>query len=135
MPQYGGNLFNIEPKKIEVLVHPQSIVHALVQFTDGALIAHMGYPDMRISISHALYYPRFKGNSLPHIDLTNKSLEFYKPDTDKFPSINFAYDALNRKGDFAKKLNQSNQEAVELFEKAEIRFDEIFDYVRNHTFN
>lgn len=128
-------LFDIDPAKIEVLVHPQSIVHALVQFSDGALIAHMGYPDMRLPISYALYYPRNKSNGLPQIDLTDKNLEFYKPDTLKFPSLTFAYEALKRKGEFPKRLNQSNEKAVELFEKEELRFDEIFDFVKKNTFS
>lgn len=128
-------LFGIEPEKIEVLIHPQSIVHALVQFSDGALIAHMGYPDMRLPISYALYYPESKANNLPRIDLTNKNLEFYKPDTVKFPSLTFAYDALKRKEGLSKRLNQANDKAVVLFEKGEISFDEIFDYVEKNTFN
>lgn len=128
-------LFGIDSAKIEVLVHPQSIVHALVQFTDGALIAHMGYPDMRLPISYALYYPATKANNLPRIDLTDKSLEFYKPNLEKFPSIGFAYDALERKWGLTKKLNQANDQAVKLFEKGELSFDEIFDYVKNNTFN
>ncbi|MCD6109456.1 1-deoxy-D-xylulose-5-phosphate reductoisomerase [bacterium] len=128
------HLFDITPEKIDVLVHPQSIVHALVQFRDGSLIAHMGYPDMRLPISYALYYPQAKENNLPRIDLIDKKLEFYKPDLCKFPSIGFAYDALQRKGNFTKKLNQSNDKAVEMFEKGEIRFDEIFEYVRKGTF-
>lgn len=127
-------LFDVDPAKIEVLIHPQSIVHALVQFSDGALIAHMGYPDMRLPISYALYYPQIKANNLPRIDLTDKNLEFYKPDLNKFPSIKYAYDVLERKGNLTQKLNRSNDKAVELFEKGEIRFDEIFDYVKNNTF-
>jgi 1-deoxy-D-xylulose-5-phosphate reductoisomerase len=127
-------LFGIEPEKIEVLVHPQSIVHALVQFTDGSLIAHMGYPDMRLPISYAMYYPKSPANDLPRVDLAHKKLEFYKPDTQKFPSINFAYEVLKRGGDFPKKLNQANEEAVKLFEKGELRFDEIFTYVEKLAF-
>ncbi len=72
---------------------------------------------------------------MPRIDLADKNLEFHKPDTNKFPSISFAYDALNRKGDLTKKLNRANDKAVKLFENGEIRFDEIFDYVKNETFN
>jgi 1-deoxy-D-xylulose-5-phosphate reductoisomerase len=129
------HLFDIDSSKIEVLVHPQSVVHALVQFSDGALIAHMGYPDMRLPIFYALYYPEAKANNLPRIDLADKNLEFYKPDTSKFPSIKFAYDVLDRKGNLTKKLNRANDKAVQLFENGEIRFDEIFDYVKNRTFN
>lgn len=127
-------LFGIDPEKIEVLVHPQSVVHALVQFSDGALIAHMGYPDMRIPISYALYYPNSHVNDLPRIDLTGKNLEFLKPDTQKFPSIDFAYRALKLGGDYPKKLNRANEEAVKMFEQGKIRFDEIFGYVEKSAF-
>jgi 1-deoxy-D-xylulose-5-phosphate reductoisomerase len=123
-------LFNLEPEQIEVLIHPQCIVHAMVQFKDGSYVAHMGYPDMRLPISNALYYPRMKRNKLPRLDLTNQNLEFYKPDTEKFPSISFAYDALSRKGNLSKRLNQANEEAVEKFLNEEISFPEIFKHIK-----
>lgn len=124
-------LFDIDPQKIEVLVHPQGIIHALVQFKDGSTIAHMGYPDMRLPISYALYYPYVKANSLPRVDLTDKTLEFYKPDSEIFPSLAFAYDALLRKGGLPRKLNRANEEAVDLFLNNEISFLEIFEFVES----
>lgn len=122
-------LFDIDPKKIEVLIHPQGIVHALVQFKDGSTIAHMGYPDMRLPISFALYYPLIKENKLPRFDLTDKNLEFFKPDSEIFPSLNFAYDALSRKGELPRKLNRANEKAVEQFLNNEISFLEIFEKI------
>lgn len=127
-------LFDLEPEQIEVLIHPQSIVHALVQFKDGNTIAHFGYPDMKIPISYALYYPEVKENNLKRIDFTSKTLEFYKPNKLNFPSIGFAYDALSRKSGCAKRLNQSNEEAVKKFLKGEIIFPDIFRHIKENTF-
>jgi len=127
-------LFDLDPHQIEVLIHPQSIVHAIVQFKNGNMLAHFGYPDMRIPISYALYYPNCNQNNLPRLNLHDNKLEFYKPDTLKFPSIQFAYDALSRKGNLPKKLNRSNEEAVEKFSNNEINFPEIFKYIKENTF-
>lgn len=122
-------LFDLEPDQIEVLIHPECIVHGIVQFKDGSSIAHMGFPDMKIPISHALYYPQVQSNTLPRFDLTDKTLTFQKPNTTKFPSIDFAYNALRKRGDYPKKLNQANDKAVEKFLNGDIKFSEIFEYV------
>ncbi|MFC1655724.1 1-deoxy-D-xylulose-5-phosphate reductoisomerase [Patescibacteria group bacterium] len=127
-------LFDLDPEQIEVLIHPQCIVHAIVYFKDGSNIAHMGYPDMSLPISYALYYPNAKKNELPRIDLANQKLEFYEPDAKKFPSLQFAYDVLSRKGNLPQKLNQANEEAVEKFFNREISFKEIFVHIQNSTF-
>jgi 1-deoxy-D-xylulose-5-phosphate reductoisomerase len=127
-------LFDLDSKQIEVLIHPQSIVHAMVQFKDGNMITHFGYPDMKIPIAYALYYPDVKENKLPRVDLTGKKLEFDKPNIENFPSIGFAYRALQQ-GDFAtKKLNQANEIAVKRFIDEEISFNEIFQYIERETF-
>jgi 1-deoxy-D-xylulose-5-phosphate reductoisomerase len=123
-------LFNLEPDQIEVLVHPECIVHGIVHFKDGSSIAHMGYPDMKIPITHALYYPEVKKNTLPRINLADKTLTFLKPNTEKFPSINFAYNALRLRGDYPKKLSQANNEAVDKFVNGEIKFKEIFEHIK-----
>lgn len=128
-------LFDLDPEQIEVLIHPQSIVHAMVQFKDGNIIAHLGYPDMKIPISYALYYPEVKENNLPRPDLTKAKLEFYKPDSENFPSIDFAYHALSRKCGCEKRLNKSNEVAVEKFMKGEIVFPDIFKIIRKNTFD
>lgn len=127
-------LFDLDPGRIEVLIHPQSIVHALVQFKDGNILAHLGYPNMKIPIHHALYYPETKTNDLPRPDLTSQKLEFRKPDLKTFPSIKFAYEALSLKGSHIKRLNKSNEKAVEKFLNGEINFLDIFDYIRQNTF-
>ncbi len=127
-------LFDLEPDQIEVLVHPECIVHGIVQFKDGSSIAHMGFPDMKIPISHALYYPEVKQNTFPRVDLKNTTLTFLEPDTKKFPSIDFAYNALRKHGDYPKKLSQANNEAVDKFLNGEIKFNEIFEHVAKNTF-
>jgi len=127
-------LFDLEPDQIEVLIHPECIVHGIVQFKDGSSIAHMGFPDMKIPISHALYYPEVSQNTLPRFSLADKTLTFQKPDTKKFPSIDFAYNALRKRGDYPKKLNQANDQAVDMFLNGEIKFSEIFEYVEKNTF-
>jgi len=125
-------LFDLDPKQIEVLVHPECIVHGIVHFKDGSSIAHMGFPDMRIPISYALYYPEVKINNLPRFGLANQSLSFYDPDLQKFPSIQMAYDAIERKKEAA--LRRANEQAVEKFINGEIEFNQIFDFVQTHTF-
>lgn len=119
-------LFDLDPKQIEVLVHPECLVHGIVYFKDGSSIAHMGFPDMRIPISYALYYPEIKTNNLPRFGLANQSLSFYEPDTKKFPSIKMAYDAIERKKESA--LRRANEQAVEKFLAGEIEFNEIFEF-------
>jgi len=125
-------LFDLKPSQIEILIHPECIVHGIVHFKDGSSIAHMGFPDMRIPIAYSLYYPETKQNNLPRIDLKNIQLSFYEPDHQKFPSIKFAYDAIERKSE--KNLRQANDTAVEKFINGELAFDEIFEWVEKRTF-
>ncbi|MBU1445678.1 1-deoxy-D-xylulose-5-phosphate reductoisomerase [Patescibacteria group bacterium] len=127
-------LFGLNAEQIEVLIHPQSIVHSMVQFKDGNMITHFGYPDMRIPIAYALYYPDIKDNKLPRVDLVDKKLEFYKPNIKNFPSIDFAYKALHQGPSTIKKLNQANDIAVKKFVDGEILFNEIFQYIERETF-
>lgn len=128
-------LFDIDPDYIEVMVHPQSLVHAIVRFSDGSDLAQMGCADMRFPISYALYYPQSHYVDLPKLDFVGKTLTFEKPDTENFPAILLAYEALKRGGDYPKKLNQANDQAVQLFIDKKIRFDEIVDYIKKYTFN
>ena len=127
-------LFDLKPEQIEVLIHPQCLVHALVQFKDGNIIAHFGYPDMKIPISYALYYPYCKQNMLQRIDLADKKLEFFSPDIKKFPSIQFAYKALSLGGTYPKRLNRANNKAVELFLNDEIGYLDIFKLIEKELF-
>jgi 1-deoxy-D-xylulose-5-phosphate reductoisomerase len=93
-------LFGLPYSRIEVVVHPTSIVHGLVRFRDGAAVAHLGYPDMRVPISYALTYPERAATTVPPLDLTAAPLEFYEPDTDTFRLLALAREAGERGGTF-----------------------------------
>jgi len=127
-------LFDLKPGQIEVLIHPQCLVHALVQFKDGNIVAHLGYPDMKLPISYALNYPNSKPNSFPRINLANNKLEFFSPDVKKFPSIQFAYKALSLGRDYAKRLNRANDKVVEAFLNDEIGYLDIFKLIEKELF-
>lgn len=116
-------LFALRPEQIEVVVHPQSIVHSLVQFTDGSMKAQMGLPDMRLPIQFALAYPRRLTNSYPRFDFANyPSLTFEKPDLEVFQTVGLAYDALRRGGNAANVVNAANEVAVAAFLAGKISF-------------
>jgi 1-deoxy-D-xylulose-5-phosphate reductoisomerase len=116
-------LFDLEINKIEVLIHPQSIVHSMVEFVDGCLLAQMGIPDMRTPIAYALTYPERIKNDLPLLDLIKtRSLEFLKPDVKKFPCLQLAYEAGICGGTMPAVLNAANEIAVEAFLRRTIKF-------------
>lgn len=120
-------LFDAPADKIQILVHPQSIVHSAVEFEDKSVIAQMGVPDMRIPISLALGYPERIKSSEPGLDFFGQgaSLTFEKPDTSVFKCIGFAYDAIREGGSFPVVLNGANEVLVDLFLKGKIKFIEI----------
>lgn len=119
-------LFNIDYKDIEVVIHPESIVHSMVEYGDGSILAHLGPKDMRIPIQYALTWPEREDNSFPKIDLTQiGQLNFHKPDFDKFPALNLAYAAGAEGGTMTAVLNAANEVAVELFLQEVISFTEI----------
>ena len=116
-------LFNADMNEIDVLIHPQSIVHSMVEFVDGSLLAQMGIPDMRTPIAYALTYPERININLPILDLVKtRNLEFYKPDTKKFPCLRLAYEAGVCGGTMPAVLNAANEIAVEAFLKEIIKF-------------
>jgi len=119
-------LFDLDVDQIQVLVHPQSIVHSMVTFADGTVKAQLGVPDMKVPIQYALSYPdRW---SAPHerLDWTEVArLDFETPDTDKFPCLHLAFEALEQGGTAPAVLNAANEEAVALFLNEEIRFTDI----------
>lgn len=119
-------LFNLKPEQIEVIVHPQSIVHSLVQFTDGSIKAQMGLPDMKLPIQYALTYPyRFPSKS-PRFSFTDyPNLTFEQPDLETFKNLKLAYQALEKGGNLACILNAANEVAVDAFLKDKIKFLEI----------
>lgn len=125
-------LFNIELKDIEVLVHPQSIIHSMVEFTDGSVMAQLGIPDMRTPIQYALSYPGRWPNKLPRLDLLSiAQLTFEAPDLDRFPCLGLAYQAGKIGGTMPAVLNAANEVAVARFLKHDIGFLEIPKILNN----
>ena len=118
-------LFGLPYDRIEVVVHPTSIVHGLVRFRDGAAIAHLGYPDMRVPISYALTYPDRAATPVPPLDLTAGPLEFFEPDTDTFRMLALAREAGERGGTYPCAYNAANEVAVAAFLDGRIGFLEI----------
>ncbi len=119
-------LFDIDVDQIEVLIHPQSIVHSAVEYEDGAIIAQMGEPDMRVPIQYALTYPKRVKNPFPRIDFAQRcNLTFDKPDMDTFKCLSLAYRALKMGGTLPAVLNGANEVAVARFLKGEISFLQI----------
>lgn len=119
-------LFNVEYEKINAIIHPQSIVHSMVYYGDGSVLAHLGLPDMRVPIQYALTYPKRKTNSFPKLDLLKiKELEFFEPDTEKFPCLKLAYEAGKTGYSMPAVLNAANEIAVALFLQEKIGFMDI----------
>lgn len=138
-------LFGVKTNQVEVVVHPQSIIHSMVQFEDGSIKAQMGLPDMRLPIQFAMTYPdRLKAN-FPRFDFAQyPSLTFEKPDTETFRNLALAFEALNKGGNMPCVLNAANEVAVEAFLKDQIGFLEMsevverclvkMDYIGNPSF-
>ena len=108
-------LFGLPYEQIEVVVHPTSVVHALVRFRDGAALAHLGFPDMRVPISYALTYPERAATPLAPLDFTTLTLEFRAPDLETFPMLALARDAGERGGTYPCAYNAANEVAVAAF--------------------
>ncbi len=123
-------LFDMDVDSIEVVVHPQSIVHSLVEFIDGSVVAQLGLPDMRIPIAYALSYPARLDLDLPRLHLSRcGELRFEAPDFDRFPALSLAFDACRRGGVKPAVLNAANEVAVESFLQGEIRYTDIVKVV------
>ncbi len=123
-------LFNLQPKEIEIVVHPQSIVHSLVHFADGSVKAQMALPDMRLPIQYALSFPQRLETDYPKFDLTTCStLTFYAPDRETFSCIDIAYQVIAKGGNMPCVMNAANEIAVMAFLKGEIGFLQISDVI------
>ena len=119
-------LFDLSPGRISVIIHPQSIVHSLVELNDGAVFAHLSVPDMRIPISYALFWPERPGLDLKKLDLAQISeLKFEKPDFNQFPALKLGFCALKMGGSMASAMNAANEEAVKAFLSGKISFNGI----------
>jgi 1-deoxy-D-xylulose-5-phosphate reductoisomerase len=119
------HLFGVPYEQIDVVVHPQSIIHSLIHLNDGAALAHMGYPDMRVPISYALTYPERAETPVPSLDLTAGPLEFFEPDVETFRMLALARDAGERGGTYPCAYNAANEEAVGAFLDGRIGFLDI----------
>lgn len=123
-------LFGVEPLQIEVLVHPQSIIHSMVQFEDSSVIAQLGAPDMRVPIQYAFSYPERLKSDVKRLDFLELStLTFEKPDTDKFRNLAFAYRAIETGGNMPCILNAANEIAVALFLQEKIGYLEMSEII------
>jgi len=119
-------LFNAQPQQIEVLIHPQSIVHSMVAYRDGSVLAQMGTPDMRTPIAHALAWPQRIEAGVKRLDLAQMNdLSFHEPDVARFPCLGLAYAAMSRGESAPVALNAANEIAVESFLEGQIGFDHI----------
>ena len=125
-------LFNIPVEKIQVLVHPQSVVHSAVQFVDGSVKAQLGTPDMRMPIQYALTYPERWQSDVPRLDLfATQNLTFEEPDLQRFPNLALAYEAINRSGNMPCVLNAANEVVNQAFRDGKCGFLQMSDVIAN----
>ncbi len=125
-------LFDVLPEQIQVVVHPQSIIHSAVEFADGAVIAQLGTPDMRLPIQYALYYPVRRSLSGERLNLCGlKNLTFEEPDLETFKGLSLAYEAIGRGGNLPTVFNAANERAVALFLEQKIRYPEITEIIQS----
>lgn len=123
-------LFNLQPEQLDVLIHPQSIVHSLVEMRDGSVIAHLSQTDMKIPIQYALTYPEREEAPIPSLDLSRtEALEFYKVDEEKFPLMVLARRALEEGESVSVTLNAANEAAVDAFLQKKIKYSDIFHVI------
>ena len=123
-------LFNVELDQIQVVVHPQSVIHSAVEYEDGAVIAQLGTPDMRLPIQYALYYPErrnLSGKRLNLFELGN--LTFEEPDLKTFRGLSLAYEAMRRGGNIPTVFNAANEKAVNLFLNRKISYLQITELI------
>ncbi len=123
-------LFGVTPEQIRVVIHPQSVIHSMVQYEDGAVLAQLGVPDMRLPIQYALYYPKRHFLNEERLDFTSLgSLTFEEPDTETFPGLRLAIEACRRGGNMPTVYNAANEAAVALFLREKIPFLTITDLI------
>ncbi len=124
-------LFQVAPEQIEVIVHPQSVIHSMVEYEDGAILAQLGTPDMRLPIQYALYYPKRRPLSGERLDFHRlASLTFEQPDCKTFPGLDLAYQAIGRGGNLPTIYNAANEKAVALFLQHKIAFLQIPELIQ-----
>ncbi|MDO4800158.1 MAG: 1-deoxy-D-xylulose-5-phosphate reductoisomerase [Bacillota bacterium] len=124
------HLFDLPPERIEIRIHPQSVVHSMVQYSDGCVIAQLGRPDMREPIAYALHRRRRRYDSGVRLDFVGMSLTFDSPDADRFPALGIARRAAELRGSVPAVMNAANEVAVAAYLRDEIRFYDITDLVQ-----
>lgn len=125
-------LFGVKPEQIQVVVHPQSVIHSMVQFQDGAVKAQLGVPDMRLPIQYAFSYPQRLHSNFDRLDFFSlKTLTFEEPDTKRFPCLQFAYDALQRGGNMPCIVNAANEIVNRAFIEDRISFPRIAEIIHD----
>ena len=123
-------LFNIDIKQIEISIHPQSIVHSMVEFIDGSYKAHLGVPDMKVPIQYALTYPNRNKLSVDSLDLSNLNLEFKLPDYDRYPILAFVQELIHVGGNRVAVMSIANDYIVQKFLDEKISFNQIFHLIK-----
>ncbi len=125
------HLFDVSPDKIQIVIHPESVIHSMVEYVDNSIIAQLGIPDMRIPIQFALTYPKRKKLILPKLDFFKlQNMTFYKPDFVLFPALQLATDSINAGGTMPVVLNAVNEIMVNKFLDGKIKFIEITRNIR-----
>ena len=119
-------LFDIKLDKIQIIIHPQSIVHSMVEFVDGSYKAHLGLPDMKVPIQYALTFPNRKDSSIGSLDFENLNLDFRKPDLERYPILSFVEELINLGGNRVAVMSMANDYVVQRFLNRKISFNEIF---------
>jgi 1-deoxy-D-xylulose-5-phosphate reductoisomerase len=124
------HLFNVNREQIEVVIHPESVIHSMVEFTDNAIIAELSRPDMRLPVQYAFTYPNRWESLIDELDfIALKSMTFYPPDTDKFPCLDIAYKCADKGGTAPLIMNSANEAAVKLYLDGKISFYGIPDII------
>ena len=124
-------LFNINLDKIQITIHPQSIVHSMVEFVDGSYKAHLGLPDMKVPIQYALTFPERKDSSVGSLDFENLNLDFKKPDLERYPILSLVEELINLGGNRLAVMSMANDYVVQKFLDQKISFNEIFFLIKD----
>lgn len=129
-------LFDISAEKIEVLIHPESVIHSMVEFADGSIKAQLGIPDMKIPIQYSITYPDRINSDFPKMDFKKfNNLNFEEPDNERFRCLKIAYEVLKKEGSYPVVMNAANEIAVELFLNNRIKFHQIPDIIENALYS
>lgn len=124
-------LFNVKPEMIDIVIHPESIIHSIVEFKDGSMVAQLSVPDMKIPIQYALTYPERIDSNFPRLNLINvKKLTFEKPDYVRFPMLKLALDVLKIGKTYPAVMNKADEIAVKMFLEKKIKFNDIYKIVK-----